>query len=199
MSQCSQHTIAEHLQTGPAEPGRPGQAVLAFLAAGIFVNTVLAACHCFSRSNHGKKARQKQRVVYVMDNWKRKGSVKHVNSTTRSFILVWFYWWVFDIWSFHFFSCLFQFFSLFLTFPDQRTKCKRFALAHHCAPAHLVEVQSWPFTSAARIHGAHTRPSTKLRGCKRGRNVIRLFVMEDSGRLWKTQEDSNTLDKLGAT
>lgn len=36
MCQCSQHTIAVHLQTGPAEPGRPGQAN-PFLVAEIFI------------------------------------------------------------------------------------------------------------------------------------------------------------------
>ena len=79
------------------------------------------------------------------------------------------------LWSFHFSWP-------FLTFPD---------------PAHLVEVKSWPFTSAARIHGAHPLWAAQLQ------NMMRCDAFFFHGRLledsWKTLEDSSTLDKLGAT
>ena len=123
--------------------------------------------------------------LYVMDTLKWKGGVKHVNNTTRSFLLF-----AGLLWSFHVFS-------LFLTFPDL----------------------SWPEDTMQAVRFGLPLPQPTSLRSSRGRsrrlpgymaphkaaqlqNAMRceaFFSYFFHGRLWKTMEDPNTLDRFGAT
>lgn len=175
MCQCSQHTIAVHLQTGPAEPGRSGPFwLLEYSWIHVnHMNTVLAAfqgqfleCSSKAQGAHGCS----MSLCYGCFEMERRGKTCEQYNEVFSFICG----------SFMVFSCLFTFPDLSWPFLTRGHNASG-SLWFTAAPAHLVEVKSWPFTSAARIHGA---PQSRA-AAKRNAMWSIFFILFP----WKTLED----------